>query len=192
MENLHRELAGDLHADRYDLTPKGVYFPRSGAHAQGEYFDRVNGGEWRRTQNIITDEGFAHLLNVALGASAKPAGYYLAIHSGSATPAANWTAASYAAAASEIVSLTEGHTGATRPLWSPAPAIGGSIDNLLTAATFTIATASTLNMTGAALLTSSQRGGTTGVLVSAMLFPAVRQLQDGDKWELGYRINLTR
>ena len=119
MPKLHQELARELRAERYDLTPGGVYFPRNGAVARGEYFDRVNGGEWRHTANIITDEGFAHLLNVALGASAKPAGYYLAIHSGSATPAANWTAVNYAAAANEITSLTEGHTGATRPVWTP-------------------------------------------------------------------------
>ena len=192
MPDLKKELAAELRAERYDLTPEGVYFPRNGAMASGMYFDRVNGGEWQFTKNIITDQGFAHLLNVALGAAAKPAGYYLAIHNGSASPAANWTGATYAAAAGEIVSLTEGHTGATRPQWTPADATAGVIDNLATAAEFTIATAGTLNVTGAALLTNSQRGGTTGALISAILFPAERQFQDGDKWELGYRLTFTR
>ena len=192
MSKLHQELARELRAERYDLTPEGVYFPRNGALVGGVYYDRVNSGEWTITPNIITDQGFAHLLNVALGATPKPAGYYLTIHNGSATPAANWTAANYPAVAGEIVSLTEGYTGATRPQWTPEPATAGVIDNLAAAAEFTIAATGTVNVTGAAMLTSSQRGGTTGVLVSAMLFPAERQFQDGDKWELGYRLTLTR
>ena len=46
-------------------------------------------------------------------------------------------------------------------------------------------------MTGAALLTSNQRGGTTGALVSASLYPVPRTFQSGDVYDLGYRINLT-
>ena len=160
--------------------------------ARGEYFIRVNRGAWTRIGNLITDEGLSHILNVAFGAEQKPQGYYIAIHSGTATPAANWTGATYATAASEIVSLTEGHTSATRPQWNPDPANGGVIDNINTAAEFIVATSSVLTVTGCALLTSAQRGGTSGVLVSAVQFPNVRQLQDGDRFELGYRITLTR
>jgi hypothetical protein len=128
---------------------------------------------------------------VALGGQAKPAGYYLAIFAGSTAPAANWGAASFAAAASEIVSMTEGYTNATRPAWTPAATTTGSIDNMAGVATLTMATAAQLNVTGAALLTSSQRGGTTGALISASLYAAPRVFQDGDIYELGYRINLT-
>ena len=160
--------------------------------ARGEYFYRVNGGAWVRIGNLITDEGLSHILNVAFGAEAKPQGYYIAIHNGTATPAANWTGATYAAAASEIVSLTEGHNSATRPQWNPEPANGGVIDNVNTAASFTVTTAGVLTITGCALLTSAQRGGTSGVLISAVQFPNARQLQDGDRFELGYRITLTR
>lgn len=189
---LHRELAAELRADRYDLTPEGVYFPRQGVLAGGEYFGRVNGGEWSKEgDNLLPTEGLAHLLNVALGTSPKPTGYYLAIFSASVTPAANWKAASFAAVANEIISMSEGHTSATRPQWTPATTTSGSIDNMSSVATLTIATASQLNVTGAALLSSSQRGGTTGVLVSASLYAAPRVFQDGDTYELGYRINLT-
>lgn len=93
--------------------------------------------------------------------------------------------------ANEIVSQTEGYTGATRPAWTPATTTTGSIDNLASAAQMTIATSGTLNVTGAALLTSSQRGGTTGVLVSASAFAAPRVFQAGDLYELGYRLNAT-
>ena len=191
-QGLRAELARDVRAERFDITPEGIYFPRNGINVNGEYFARVNGGDWEKEgDNLVVTEGLVHILNVALGATAKPAGYFLAIFSGSTAPAANWTAASFAAVANEIVSQTEGHTGATRPAWTPGAATTGSIDNLASAAQLTIATASQLNVTGAALLTSSQRGGTTGTLVSASAFAAPRVFQNGDLYELGYRLNAT-
>ena len=193
MPTLQQEAAREIRAERFDITPDGIYLPRIGARAIGEYFGRVNGGAWQKEgDNLIVTEGFAHLLNVTFDTStAKPAGYYLAIFSGNTAPAANWTAASFAAVASEIVSMTEGHTGATRPAWTPAKTTTGSIDNMAAVASLTIATSSQLNVTGAALLTGSARGGTTGVLVSASLYAAPRTFQAGDIYELGYRINLT-
>ena len=190
--NLRQELAADIAAERFDATANGIYFPRQGVVANGEYFGRVNGGAWAKEgDNLIPTEGLAHLMNVSLGATAKPAGLYLALFSGATAPAANWGAASFAAVASEIVSQTEGYTAATRPVWTPVNTNTGSIDNLASVASLTIATASQLNVTGAALLTNSTRGGTTGALVSASLYAAPRVFQNGDIYELGYRINLT-
>ncbi len=189
--NLQHELAADLARERFDITDKGIYFPRQSVLAAGEYFDRINGGEWMRTPNLLPTEGLAHLLNVALGSTAKPAGYFLALFSGAASPAANWTAASFAAAASEIVSLTEGYTSATRPAWTPANTATGAIDNLGAVASVTIATASQLNVTGAAMLTTNSRGGTTGALVSATKYAAARVFQNGDTYDIGYRVSLT-
>ena len=190
--NLRQELAADIAAERFDVTANGIYFPRQGVVANGEYFGRVNGGAWAKEgDNLIPTEGLAHILNVALGTTAKPAGLYLALFSGATAPAANWGAASFAAVASEIVSQTEGYKAATRPVWTPVNTNTGSIDNLASVASLTIATASQLNVTGAALLTNSTRGGTTGALVSASLYAAPRVFQNGDIYELGYRINLT-
>ena len=190
--NLRQELAADIAAERFDVTANGIYFPRQGVVANGEYFGRVNGGAWvKEGDNLIPTEGLAHILNVVLGTAAKPAGLYLALFSGATAPAANWGAASFAAVASEIVSQTEGYTAATRPVWTPVNTNTGSIDNLASVASLTIATASQLNVTGAALLTNSTRGGTTGALVSASLYAAPRVFQNGDIYELGYRINLT-
>lgn len=190
--NLRNELASELQAERFDLTPAGVYFHRPGVLVGGEYFGRVNGGDWEKEgDNLIVTQGMAYMLNVALGGTAKPAGYFLAISSGATPPAANWTAASHAATASEIVSMTEGHTGATRPAWTPAVTTTGSIDNMASVAMLTIATAAQLNVTGAALLSNNQRGGTSGVLISASLFAAARTFQNGDTYELGYRVNMT-
>lgn len=165
--------------------------PHSGKVAKGEYFGRVNGGEWvKEGDNIMPIEGLTHLLNVSLGSKAKEAGYYLALFSGSATPAANWTAASFAATANEIVSMTEGYSNPTRPAWTPGNATAGSIDNLVAVASVTIATSGTLNVTGAALLSASGKGATTGVLISASKYSTTRTFQNGDTYEIGYRVSL--
>lgn len=192
MQSIRAAAAAALVRGDFQQTEEGILFPREGILAGGEYFGRVNGAEWEKEgDNLITTEGLALLLNVSLGATAKPAGYYLALFSGSANPAANWTAASFAAVANEITSMSEGYTAATRPVWTPGVATAGSIDNMAAVASVTIATASSLNVTGAALLTSSTRGGTTGVLVSASKYAAVRTFQNGDTYEIGYRLNLT-
>ena len=185
-------LRAETDRQRFDLLDDGLYFPRLGLFARGEYFDRINGGEWRKAgDNLITTEGLAHLLNVALGSTPKPASYYLAIFSGATAPAANWAAASFPTVASEIVSQTEGYASPTRPAWTPVNATTNQIDNMTTPASLTIATASQLNVTGAALLTASARGGTTGALVSASKYPVERTFQAGDVYQLGYRISLS-
>ena len=189
---LRNELAKAIHHENFDVTDEGIFFPKQGVMASGEYFDRINGGEWERTPNLIVTEGLAHILSVALGATAKPAGYFLALFSGAAAPAANWTAASFAAAASEIVSMTEGYTSPTRPAWTPpASTDTNSIDNMAAIASVTMATAGQLNVSGAAMLTSSTRGGTTGKLISATKYTADRVFQNGDTYDIGYRLSLT-
>jgi len=192
MQSIRSAAAAALAKGDFQITDDGILFPSQGILASGEYFGRLNGGEWEKEgDNLITTEGLAHMLNVALGATAKPAGYFLALFSGAAAPAANWTAASFAAAASEITSMTEGYSAATRPAWTPGTATTGSIDNMAAVASVTIATASSVNVTGAALLTNNTRGGTTGVLISASKYGTARVFQNGDTYEIGYRLSLT-
>ena len=192
MQSIQAAAASALSQGDFQITDDGILFPRQGILAKGEYFGRINGGTWEKEgDNLITTEGLAHILNVALGTTAKPAGYFLALFSGAAAPAANWTAGSFAATANEITSMSEGYTAATRPVWTPGTATAGSIDNLTTVASVTIATAASLNVTGAALLTNSTRGGTGGVLVSASKYAAARTFQNNDTYEIGYRLNLT-
>lgn len=189
--NLRKELVSAIENGDFDETEQGLVFHKQGVIATGEYFDRVNGGEWQKTPNLIVNEGLAHILNVALGAKVKSAGYYLALFSGATAPAANWTAANFASVASEVISLTEGYSGATRPQWNPVDTNTNSIDNMTATASVTIATSSTLNVTGAALLTNSTRGGTTGTLISATKYAAARTFQNGDVYDIGYRLSLT-
>lgn len=189
---LQKALLREALNETFDETDEGIFFPKHGFMLHGEYMDRVNCGEATFTKNLIPKEALIHVLNVAIGTKAKPAGSYLALFSGNAAPAANWTAASFAATASEIVSLTEGYTNATRPEFVPTTAVNDQfIDNFNSVARVTIATTSQLNVNGVALLTNNQRGGTTGVLLSATKYPATRVFQDGDVFDIGYRITAT-
>ena len=87
--------------------------------------------------------------------------------------------------------MSEGHTAATRPAWTPTNTSTGSIDNMSSVASLTMATAGSLNVTGSAMLTNTVRGGTTGVLISASRYPVARTFQAGDTFDIGYRISLT-
>ena len=184
-------LLAAVNANDYTTNDDGSITTGQGITAKGEYYDRINGGEWTRTENLIPTEGLAHILNVALGTTPKPASYHLALFSAAAQPAANWTAASFASTASEIVSMTEGYSAATRPTWTPANTATNSIDNMAAVAKVTMKTASSLTVQGAAMLTSSAKGGTTGALISASKYASPRVFQDGDTYEIGYRISLT-
>ena len=184
-------LLAAVSAKDYISNDDGSITTGQGITAKGEYYDRINGGEWTRTENLIPTEGLAHILNVALGTTPKPASYHLALFSAAAQPAANWTAASFASTASEIVSMTEGYSAATRPTWTPANTATNSIDNMAAVAKVTMKTASTLTVQGAAMLTNSGKGSTAGALISASKYAAPRVFQDGDTYEIGYRISLT-
>lgn len=184
-------LLAAVSAKDYTSNDDGSITTGQGVTAKGEYFDRINGGEWTRTENLIPTEGLAHILNVALGTMPKPASYHLALFSAAAQPAANWTAASFASTASEIVSMTEGYSSATRPTWTPANTATNSIDNMGAVAKITMKTASNLTVQGAAMLTNSSKGSTAGALISASKYAAPRVFQDGDTYEIGYRISLT-
>lgn len=189
---LQQVLLKDARNELFDETESGIFFPKHGIMLQGEYMDRVNGGDTTFTKNLIPKEALMHVLNVAIGSKAKPAGSYLALFSGAAAPADNWTAANFTATANEITSLTEGYSNATRPEFIPSDTSDQKyIDNFSNVARVTIVTTSQLNVTGVALLTNNQRGGTTGVLLSATKYPATRVFQNGDVFDIGYRITAT-
>jgi hypothetical protein len=185
-----RELKGYMDRHQYDVTDQGIVFPKAGLIARGEYHISSPGYEDSVEHNLIPTEGMNHILMVALSNTAKLNSFYLALFSGNYTPVAGLTAANFAASATEIVSGTEGYTEATRPVWTPAAAASGAIDNLASRANFTIATATNITIRGAALLSSNVKGSTTGVIISAARFAVDRIQYNTDVFTMGYRVNL--
>lgn len=186
------EFARHLRNHAYEATDDGaILFPRAGAIAQGGYLHSVNGGDERFDKNLLPTQGLVHMLAVCLGATAKLTAWHLSLYGANYTPAAGLTAASYPATANEITSNTEGYTEVSRRVWSPTAPTTPLIDNLANRATFTIATASSLTVHGAALTSESVKGATTGTLLSATKFTAARVLYDTDVFNLAYRVTLS-
>lgn len=190
--NLIKELQDDYENGRFEITGENkARFPARGITVKGEYFDRINGGEWNRTSNLITNQGIQYILNTAFGSNQKPSSFHLALFSGSAQPQADWTAASFASNASEITSESEGYEGSERPVWTPQNTQSTTINNLQSVARLTMRTSGSLTVTGVALLTHQQKGGSGGELISATRYTSARTFQNGDIYEIGYNITLT-
>jgi hypothetical protein len=166
----------------------GILFPRAGIVARGAYFDSVNGAPFQLAgHNLVVNQGLEHFLGVTLTSVSQITTWYLAIFNGAASPAATWTAANFAANATEI---TTEYDEANRQTWTPDAIDTGdySVDNDTSPASFTINAA--LNVEGAALLSSNVKGGTAGILVSATKYAATRVLADGDDYAVRYGIDL--
>lgn len=184
-----KDIAKFVKNEDFEVTDAGLLIHRS-ILARGRYTHSVNGADVQVDHNLIPTEGIAYILGAALGATSKITTWYLAVFSGAVNPAASWTAANFAANASEITSTTEGYSNATRPAWTPGAVSAGVIGNLSSKAVFNIACTTSVNISGAALLSTNTRGGTTGTLASASRFASVRQVYNGDAFELGYEVEL--
>lgn len=176
---------------KYEQTPTGILLPTQRAMIGGVWTHGLVGGPMVADKNLIVTEGLNHILAVALGATAKPVGYYIALYTGATSPLASWTAANFAGNATENTSTSEGYTASTRPVWTPGSASAGAINNTASQPTLTIAATTTVTFQGAALLTSNVRGGTSGVLVSAVRFALPEILNNGATWTCGYTISIT-
>jgi len=181
-----REFRRDIANHKYDVSDEGVLFPKSRVWISGEYEDNYG-----VTPNLVPTEGLNHLLMVALSDTAKLNTFYLALYSADYTPVAGITAATFTSTATELTSNSEGYSETVRQTWTPAAAASGSIDNYASKADFTIATASSVTIRGAALLSASAKGATSGVLISIAKFATARVEYNGNLYSLGYRVTAT-
>lgn len=186
------EFAKAISGHKYEKTEGGIYFPAAKASitGRGRYTHTVNGVDEQIDENLLTDEGILYMLNVAFFSTAKLAAFYVAPFQGNATPLTSWNGANFDTNATEVVSLTEGYSQTTRPLWVPATAAAGAISNLASRASFSVTSAANVTWYGAGLLSSNVRGDTTGKLVSATRFATPRLLANGDVWACGYEVDL--
>lgn len=188
----HRaEFRRALNNHHYEISDSGVFFPNMRVMVQGIYTHDVNGMDERSDKNIVVTEGLNHMLDTVLHDGTKVSTWYIKLFSANTTPLSTWTAANFTSNANEITSNTEGYSESTAPAFVEAAASAGSISNTANKAAFTIATASSVNVWGAALSSNSTKGGTTGVLMSASKFSAVRTLYNTDIFNVGYTLSLT-
>ena len=193
-----REISGYMQNYQYEVSPEGILFPKANAVARGTYIHWVTGFEsdTQQDSNIVPDEGLNHMLDVVLkgpaGEGTQITSWFLMLHSGSGVPTAALTAANYNATLTEITSGAEGYTEATRVAWvgDAVDTVNTEVENDASPATFTIATASTLQVNGAGLVSVSTKGDGSGKLISAGKFTATRNLSDTDEFNLKYKVDL--
>jgi hypothetical protein len=176
---------------KYEVSDEGIFFPKQQVFASGVYTHDVNGLDQRMDSNLLTIQGMNHMLDTEFNDGTKVSTWYIKLFSGNVTVLNTWTAANFTANATEITSNTEGYSETTAPAFVEAAAAGGSTRNSASKAAFTIATATSVTVWGAALSSSSTKGGTTGTLMSASKFSAVRTLYNTDVFNVGYTLTLT-
>lgn len=193
-----REFLGAFKNLKFDRDQSGLWFPEQNSlvTATGLYTHRVRkaNGEvtpWVTDKNLLPTEGLTYMLGAALGGESVLTAWYVALYATSVSPAANWTAANWVATASEIVSGSEGYSESTRVAWQDGTAAAAAINNNANPAAFTIVTATTLSVNGAALVSASAKSATTGKLASAVKFSATRTLNNTDVFEVKYAVSLT-
>lgn len=182
---------------QYEQSDAGVLFPKANASIRGIYEHWITGYESEAAfdHNIVPDEGLNHFLGVTLKAVTANPNWYLSLHSGSGTPAASLTAATYNATLSEIQASSGdpgGYTEATRVAWAAdaIDTVNTEVVNDATPAAFTVSTTTTLVVNGAALHSKSGKTDYTGILASAGKFTAQRNLADTDVFNLKYKVDL--
>ena len=123
--------------------------------------------------NIMPTEGMNHLLNVLLKGGSQIGNWYVGIYNGNYTPVLGDTAATFPGTATENTT----YVAAQRPAFTAGTVAGGAVDNTASVAEFT----STANATvqGGFIASSAVKGGTTGVLLSAVKFSSSKNFETG-------------
>lgn len=189
-----REVARHMRNGHFEQTPEGILLPKMGAHAAGEYHHWSNGEDHQVDHNLITDEGLTYMLEIAIGGadtmSALP-NWYLTLWNANYTPVGGIAAVDFPATAGEITSATEGFSEGNRLAFVSNQATAGVMENLNNRCDFTITTASSVTIRGAALLSENPRGATTGKLFSIARFAQDRVQYDSDIFSLAYQVTLS-
>ena len=137
--------------------------------------------------NIVVDEGLTYILDTALSNGTQNANHYIGIFKNPYPPVASNVAATFASAgvANEITTEIDE---TTRPAWTEAGVTSKTITNSASPAAFTAN--ATVSAHGAFLISNSTLGGTSGKLIAASQFSAVRNLVDTDVLNVTYTLTI--
>ena len=183
-----REIGRHLRNRKWEQTPGGILIDRGGMNAlmNGAFIDTMNGEDPQLSPNLVVDQGLIHVLNTVFAGAAQVTQWYIGLFSGNVTPQPNWTAANVVANATELT----GYAPSTRPGFTVAPVSAPSLGNTGSEANFAFDASGPYIARGAFLISVSNKGSTTGVLMAATRFAADRAgLNSPD--ELGVRYVLT-
>lgn len=172
----------------FEKNESGLLVPEGKVTVGGIFDIWVNGELVEQIPNLVVTEGLNYILDVALSGGSQEAAFYVTAFKNAVSPAANWTAATFAATAGEI-SLAD-VVEANRQVWTDGGVVAGVVDNYASKAEYTVE-AATLDLNGVALISSIGIAATTGKLIAASAFGATRSLVVDDVIGIGYRFTIT-
>lgn len=129
--------------------------------------------------NLIPVEGLNYIVETALKNGTPVPAVYVGLFSGDYTPTALDTMATFPAAATESTA----YSSTTRPVVTLGSVSNGAVDNTAAVNTFTGTTDGTL-IRGGFVSSSPTKGGTSGVLLSAVRFSTPKALDSGGRLEV--------
>lgn len=124
--------------------------------------------------NLVPTEGMNHILNTEFKTGAQVTSWYVGIFEGNYTPVAGITAATIVAASTECTT----YDSSTRPLWDSGTVSAGALDNSASKAEFVMSADKTVY--GGFITSSNVKGGSTGVVDSAVRFATAKILETDD------------
>jgi hypothetical protein len=130
--------------------------------------------DFERLHNLVPLEGRQNILSVIGNAGTQITTWYVGLFEGNYTPVSGDTAATFPASATECTAYSE----STRQEWVEAAPSAGVITNSASKAQFTMNATKTVY--GGMLISSSVKGGTSGVLLSAGRFATSKAVDSGD------------
>jgi hypothetical protein len=140
-----------------------------------ECIDKDGNVKWtEEAHNIIPTEAQNYFITAAITGGTRYTAWYIGIYENNYAPVVGDTMATFAASAGEITAYSE----VARPSFTPGSVSGGLITNYDDPAEFTFTSDKTVR--GGFIVSSSTKGGTTGLLLSPALFASARSVLTGE------------
>lgn len=185
-----KQLADQVARGHFDTSKEGVILPTGGVGVAGTYFTRKNDEPIQIDHNTVTTQWLNHLLEVSFNNATRFITWYMTLIEPGNTVNETWTPGTIQSNNAENTSQTEGYNSSTRLEFQTGNASSGEMDNTANPTIFTINSNSTVNIGGIAILSDNTRGGSSGILASITNLASTRQFQDGDTYEVAYRLRL--
>lgn len=171
---------------RFEQSDEGVLVPETRTLIQGIVQYAKRGEPVEQTHNLIVNQGLNYLLEAATGGQSPITTWYVAVFTGDVSVQSSWTASNFASNATEFTQYEAG----SRPSWSPGSVASGARDSFSSKAEFKSTTDGAM-IRGAALISSSTKGGTGGVLMGATRFNNAKPLDEDEILDVGYGLQVT-
>lgn len=191
---VRNEIRRALRNYAYEKSPGGILIQGAGLLFGGCFGSKAleEGADprdlaWAFGPNAVGNEFINATLNAMFNGGSPPANWYVAPFTTNLAPTSAITAATFAGTQGEYTGYSEG----TRQVWtSNATSSAQVVSNSAAAATFTIA-GSPATLEGAALLTASGKGATTGTYGAGGLFGVANTINIGGKLLVTYQMTGT-